>query len=1259
MTPSSDSSSLLVPVHLDAWAVNTAVQNGTVMRTYQAQYANLELLETPIATVAGQLPETGVHLHWALPDALTRGHKADATSALEFPLVPNRWLVVRFETPPGGAWGCTAWVVQSDFVGATAGEGTSPFLDPFNPSYMTADATQTTYVVNQVNIGTSMPVANWQEPATGQPPYLTAAGPANASFAAYAGFVNDVFSFVDTSVAPAGSHTYTYMVVGWYSDPGAADPLRGITTYLPPLWASEAEWAAQTLAQRFATILADARWSIAGDPPASPPTTSLYHGTVVGLSWPPDAADSQPPVKSNDVTVAVANTSVDALAALIRAAAQANAADTPADAPAWTAAGDELAGLVQAAMYDLLDDYGTPGGSVLLSQHIEDAWFGSAPGGTLWDAVGATPQAAGQSASSPQLTPAQSAALAQQLGQLNADQRALDEAKRQLASLQAALYGMWLRVGRSNHMGWGQAPTTTPPWTELAPFMRGTIYPGLIAAVEAQVAAVAQQASALPDPTDPAGANAWAEKAWSFPGTDDPSQTVTLSALGLELKAGAAGRFWHPTDPVVMLSGANRSHRHGEDGRLNPDGTMTCRLPGQTIAGVQIAGEPEVTLQALQAHGLAQNLLAAYAQVPSVPSLIAEAFLADTANAPAMTQVVGGDATLLGNGISALLEGTPTTGSAWEGVPPAPFALVAGSQAWAPLYLEWSVTYYPTGSGTGQARPFSIGDWSFDGQDLHWLGTGFELDDSLTLSGRTLLTPQAPLLFHDKIEAYLKAHSALDSAEMEALLATVAGWDLLSQSLSGLTDQLVTLLTQETFPPSSTGQTPDVASLIGDEYRYVPILSRARGAPVSDFYPLRGGLLQFTELNVVDAFGQTVSVSMPNTESGGFEPVIGQGLVPDAKPAGFPDGAAQLAPRVVQDTRLDFRFLANDGSGIDIALSPNPNPVCGWLLPNHLDGAIAVYDAAGVMLGELVPLGDNWRPRPGPPSTDPPPANPSQIANATLRSVVESIAAQSATVFEDVLSTIDETLWMVDPLGGRKDLSLSVLIGRPLAVVNAQLGLSLMGTAAFDQAWNAMAEPKTGPPMTWTRETGDVSDVPFGVRLGDLDIRADGLIGYFLPSESYATFHTVHLPEDVSAGDAYLKQIATAGNGGPPAYQGAIALQVGGPRTTVTLVMDPRGPVHAFTGILPVTTASVPSQLVEDFIRQLAVTFRTGPIVADPGTMRIPLPAHQQGAWDWVQANPLGWEQDPIVDTDDIARLPDAQLQLREGWLRLTGVDDS
>lgn len=53
----------------------------------------------------------GIHLHWALPDALTRGD-----SGLNFPPVPNRWLVTR-RKKDGNNWPISKqWVVESDYL---------------------------------------------------------------------------------------------------------------------------------------------------------------------------------------------------------------------------------------------------------------------------------------------------------------------------------------------------------------------------------------------------------------------------------------------------------------------------------------------------------------------------------------------------------------------------------------------------------------------------------------------------------------------------------------------------------------------------------------------------------------------------------------------------------------------------------------------------------------------------------------------------------------------------------------------------------------------------------------------------------------------------------------------------------------------------------------------------------------------------------------------------------------------------------------
>jgi len=49
-----------------------------------------------------------IHLHWALPDALTIG-KAEA-DGITFPVVPNRWLIIR----RGGNKSEKQWVLEKN-----------------------------------------------------------------------------------------------------------------------------------------------------------------------------------------------------------------------------------------------------------------------------------------------------------------------------------------------------------------------------------------------------------------------------------------------------------------------------------------------------------------------------------------------------------------------------------------------------------------------------------------------------------------------------------------------------------------------------------------------------------------------------------------------------------------------------------------------------------------------------------------------------------------------------------------------------------------------------------------------------------------------------------------------------------------------------------------------------------------------------------------------------------------------------------------
>jgi hypothetical protein len=114
---------LVVPVNLEAFCAGTIdARTGTnTMAGATTQYTDQATTENP-ALLGGNVSisfldapwqqlEQGVHLHWALPDTLTKA--AVIQGSLQFPPAPNRWLVTRILIN-GTAASARSWVVESD-----------------------------------------------------------------------------------------------------------------------------------------------------------------------------------------------------------------------------------------------------------------------------------------------------------------------------------------------------------------------------------------------------------------------------------------------------------------------------------------------------------------------------------------------------------------------------------------------------------------------------------------------------------------------------------------------------------------------------------------------------------------------------------------------------------------------------------------------------------------------------------------------------------------------------------------------------------------------------------------------------------------------------------------------------------------------------------------------------------------------------------------------------------------------------------------
>ena len=206
----------------------------------------------PFGAPAARAP--GVHLHWAMPDALTRGDAgaaregtAAAGNPMNLPALPDRWLVVRM---PHGTDSCEGFVVDADL------QRHQRVTDWFEPDPLPAGTKVT-------------PDGRWYYPAE----RLTATAGGDVAWAATYDAVVDRFAFHDPLVGVPAATTLAYLVIGWWGR-AALDPMAGLTRI-------------STYLKRLARLGWDGPTPVAipgGTPVTVPPKRTLLHGMVTGMT---------------------------------------------------------------------------------------------------------------------------------------------------------------------------------------------------------------------------------------------------------------------------------------------------------------------------------------------------------------------------------------------------------------------------------------------------------------------------------------------------------------------------------------------------------------------------------------------------------------------------------------------------------------------------------------------------------------------------------------------------------------------------------------------------------------------------------------------------------------------------------------------------------------------------------------------------------------------------------------------------------------
>jgi hypothetical protein len=1037
-----------------------------------------------------------------------------------------------------------------------------------------------------------------------------------------------------------------------------------------------------------ADTLDRAKWSVLSGTaaPAYSPSFTLYTGFISNVVW--NAATNyfaNDPGK--DFNIAIGNTSGEALSALI-----ANTSGYPADQVAVV---EEIldalqAGILPQATSDsMLNDWEE------LKETLHKNSFGSSRGGYLWQvqADKNSPQSSGE------VTLPAGQAL--QLNDLNVGQSQYNDLQTRIETIKSQIFADWYRFMWILYPGNGGSPPTDIAPGDLAEYISKKIAElgPLVAQASALETSLDSQAAALKQDLGGAYflASVTAPRYWQ---PNDPVLLFQGQGIQPSDRYGNDGRYSADGTLVCRLTGQLLTSvkipagAFGNAAGLDLDASAFDPIPNPdglpllaAVDGVLVDGgllNEDIIAAGLRAAGLATPLgdlakaigpaIDAFLE-PAIPKTIPRATFASMAAALYPDDAayldswyaLSGDAYSLKDSpmseedvlrLTYLLNSTAYNPAAaqleYAGFP---FSL-AGMQAWdgnpwLPFSLSWSVYFYPflqVPSPQAAAYPpdFITSRFKFGDTDLVYAGQPFSPDtQGIQIYRNTIfLTPHANINLQKQLVSFIAANPKdpmLD--ELKAIAAQLGDKPVLSQAMSGFDEALLMLHKEMQLPvadPVSSFYYDFTNTAVHDA---VDANYTERPAPGNSYNPIRVGLMQIASVTLVDVFGRNVQVTQPNVvyRSQSMQQTVVQ-----------PAADIYLPPRLTQASRLLFRWLSAGDDTVEMNTHPATTPICGWLLANHLDDSLWAYDNKGNAYGSLA-LDWNrtrvlWQCAPGSAYfglSAPEFFSALGIVNPHLRDLILALYGDgkdaAAAYLDAFMRALDVSSATIEPSNYAQFQGNAVLLGRPLALVRASLDLELMGDPAYSQSWTDLQHQVNRNKLEnfiWGNDYA-FSQVDFPVKIGNVPQTEDGLIGYFKDG-AYGTFYA----PAVEAGNPHVLP--------PPDDNLLVKGSPDAPAVIISMLIEPRGVIHATTGILPVKTIDIPPDQYADSLEKMCLAFLTAPILTPRAQLAMPMPAQSGGAWTWVENDGTAWSQTQSIAPVTVdAVMNYAPQQILEGWLNL------
>ncbi|KAA8897746.1 hypothetical protein FN846DRAFT_229229 [Sphaerosporella brunnea] len=1164
---------------------------------------------TDLGTGLTRKHRLGVYVHWVLPTVYRTGETSeeesrkrrtgltardpDEVTGPEYKPVPNRWLVVRriktgtMQPADADVPEIEGWIVESDRL-RDVSELTDDIDTQVDVSpYVSPEVAGQPARHGRDFIGYKAKALGWTEDDAAKRVDLTVLSSSNQLFADYQPHNGNVFSICDNFAfkrSSGGETEYlsqaeaSYFVFGWHSDeikdplyysspgratlPGLLDRLRKNHIHLSNEISQSLFSSTAGNGLDSAAEGSDANWT-------------LLWGAIHAVPWSHEKPADIPAEKAaelfsdrENLPIAVGTGPLDALFTYL----QSQEADEESV--------EDLILRIQTLLLNQDDGVDEQAQAEDLLRNTDYDRF---EGGVNWHLAGDTADDDddGDDTEPPLLPPEENLRI---LRQANAEQAKLDVLERTLPKKQWELFSVWWK------------------------FLRDRAAQRNKETIKAEVRQLRERLEKLFAPT----------------GDQSVGGALPANILDLIMKVkmpcepGAAGRFFQQRDPTLLIAGMESGWpaQHLEESKA----TMGAQLSAPHF----FAPAPGGRAGEGDANALVDEIIAVLpATIRAEATKLANAFLA-----------VGG-----GN--------NPDDQAIWK------------AQPWCPLFLEWKMEYYHI--------PFE--HFALDKHDVNSSGSAehikWGIKDSVDLSsiasikenvriieGRVLLLPQPAFSLGAKVNQLFTnlPPSILDpiisEEERDTLVQALSSkFPYMSCPLSGFTDHLLTLAQGTHFMPNqrtpgSDKLAPTQAAitltegeidigeeelrLVGEETGATPYADEvpALGENHAAFKPATHGQFRFTKINIVDKFGQAISVidQSPAQHPPPIYPCVSeiytcQTLADGRTPntvfrENNTEGKCefiQLPPHFNQPARLNAEFLVpgGDGGGEGETGSKSTetwrpaddweNPIFGWLLVNYADYGLQVFLPDGRFYREIrlggasgATASEPWLPF-GPPET-PPAVDPyldvfiAQMQNN--KPYLEAVYTMIRKAFDHMEASPDSYAEF-----------LSALIGQPVALTHVGWSLEMSHYENTDQTLPiAGATPPTPEPA--------ISTYSVPLKIGDKTRVYDGLVGYYYPDEPEKIY--TYFPGDgadsptveIGVDPASYPQLAPfhIDPQGTPGNQ--FVLQRDAHLNHFIALLDPFVPLHGYTGLQPISELKLPPWTVETALKKMTAFFHLGPVVA-------------------------------------------------------------